>query len=128
MPRKPSKNRIFAEDILCGLYMLREDELLALGLTRREVTVAQHMLCGESNMRIAKALYLSKSGVKFHVGNIFSKAGVHSREKLSMMIQAAIANSERNWANKAELRADSEMRARLRNAKTPYSVVAISNR
>ncbi len=51
-------------------------------LTIREQEVLDHILSGESNKYIAKALSISESTVKTHTRNIFSKYDVESRAEL----------------------------------------------
>jgi len=56
-------------------------------LTERELEVLRHMVQGRSNPDIAKALYLSRSTVKFHVSNVLMKLGAQSRtEAVAMAI------------------------------------------
>jgi DNA-binding NarL/FixJ family response regulator len=48
-------------------------------LTRRELDVLEHMVTGESNADIARALVVSEGTVKFHVKNILRKLNVSNR-------------------------------------------------
>jgi DNA-binding CsgD family transcriptional regulator len=48
-------------------------------LTAREADVLQHMVNGESNAEIARALFVSPGTVKFHVKNILRKMNVSNR-------------------------------------------------
>jgi DNA-binding CsgD family transcriptional regulator len=48
-------------------------------LTARETDVLQHMVNGESNAAIARALFVSQGTVKFHVKNILRKMNVSNR-------------------------------------------------
>jgi DNA-binding CsgD family transcriptional regulator len=48
-------------------------------LTRREVDVLEHLVRGESNAGIARALVVSEGTVKFHVKNILRKLNVSNR-------------------------------------------------
>ncbi len=52
------------------------------GLTAREVDVFVLMAQGRTQTRIEEELTLSKSTVKTHIGNIFLKLGVHSKQEL----------------------------------------------
>lgn len=49
------------------------------GLSRRELEVANLILAGYDNRRIASRLFISVSTVKKHVNHIFAKLGVQSR-------------------------------------------------
>ncbi|MGI6227618.1 MAG: LuxR C-terminal-related transcriptional regulator [Peptococcales bacterium] len=62
-------------NIMLGMKTLEE-------LTVREQEVLQHILSGESNREIARALSISENTVKTHVRNIFSKYEVDSRAEL----------------------------------------------
>ncbi|MGI6066741.1 MAG: LuxR C-terminal-related transcriptional regulator [Bacillota bacterium] len=62
-------------NIILGMKTLEE-------LTVREQEVLQHILSGESNREIARALSISENTVKTHVRNIFSKYEVGSRAEL----------------------------------------------
>jgi DNA-binding CsgD family transcriptional regulator len=48
-------------------------------LTARENDVLEHMVKGESNAEIARALFVSQGTVKFHVKNILRKMNVSNR-------------------------------------------------
>jgi DNA-binding CsgD family transcriptional regulator len=48
-------------------------------LTARETDVLEHMVTGESNAEIARALVVSEGTVKFHVKNILRKMNVANR-------------------------------------------------
>ncbi|MCA9830084.1 MAG: LuxR C-terminal-related transcriptional regulator [Dehalococcoidia bacterium] len=51
----------------------------ATGLTPREREVLKLLVAGSSNAQIAEALTLSTRTIEFHIGNIYSKLGVHNR-------------------------------------------------
>jgi DNA-binding NarL/FixJ family response regulator len=51
-------------------------------LTKRERLVLFHVLCGASNLAIAKCLACSIKTVEFHVTNILRKSGEKSRLRL----------------------------------------------
>lgn len=55
-------------------------------LTDREVETIEHILKGESNQQIAKALNISERTVKAHLHNIFEKLGVKDRLALALFI------------------------------------------
>jgi len=48
-------------------------------LTRREVDVLEHMVRGETNADIARALVVSEGTIKFHVKNILRKLNASNR-------------------------------------------------
>jgi DNA-binding NarL/FixJ family response regulator len=48
-------------------------------LTRRELDVLEHMVTGETNADIARALVVSEGTVKFHVKNILRKLHASNR-------------------------------------------------
>lgn len=99
---------ICAADVLCALYLIREDELGRYNLTKQEVVVAQHVLDGEGTARIAKRLYLSVSGVKYHIGNILAKTKKRNREEFCTLIRRAVATSKKTWANSNDIKRDAE--------------------
>jgi DNA-binding CsgD family transcriptional regulator len=74
-------------NIILGMKTLEE-------LTVREQEVLEHILAGESNREIARALSISENTVKTHVRNIFSKYEVGSRaELISTLFRNQIASS-----------------------------------
>ncbi|MET1258171.1 response regulator transcription factor [Flagellimonas sp. DF-77] len=50
-----------------------ENKIEALGLSKREYEVLQHMAKGQSNKEIADSLFLSESTIKTHVSNVLVK-------------------------------------------------------
>jgi DNA-binding CsgD family transcriptional regulator len=63
-----------------------------LGLTRRELEVAQMAAAGSSNREIAESLFLSKKTVERHVSNILAKAGVRNRVELAGLLAKKAAD------------------------------------
>ena len=53
-------------------------------LTPREQEVLQHLAAGGSVADVAKALYMSESTVKTHIGKVYDKLGVHNRAAVIM--------------------------------------------
>ncbi|MFD5766617.1 LuxR C-terminal-related transcriptional regulator [Streptomyces sp. NPDC127049] len=58
-------------------------------LGERETEVLRHLALGHRNRRIAEALHISESTVKFHVANILGKLGVGSRGEAAALFHAA---------------------------------------
>ena len=106
MSNRRMRYQIAASDILCGLYLLREDELKRHNLSKREAVVAQHLLNGEGTMSIAKKLRLSIPGVKYHIRNILAKTKRPNREEFCKLIRIGVEGSERIWRDKYEIRHD----------------------
>lgn len=57
------------------------------GLTARELEVLAHIGGGLSNKRIARALGISESTVKAHVGHVLAKLGVADRTQAALHAQ-----------------------------------------
>jgi len=60
-------------------FLLNEQALNSLNLSKRELEVLQLMAEGLSNHEIAERLYVSLSTVKTHSRNLFDKLGVSRR-------------------------------------------------
>jgi DNA-binding NarL/FixJ family response regulator len=56
-----------------------EDELRAVGLTERELTMLKALARGLSNKAISQELSVTEQTVKFHLGNLYRKLGVPNR-------------------------------------------------
>jgi two-component system, NarL family, response regulator len=56
-----------------------EEELRAAGLTEREITMLKALARGMTNRAISQELWLTEQTVKFHLGNLYRKLGVHNR-------------------------------------------------
>jgi DNA-binding NarL/FixJ family response regulator len=63
-----------------------EEELVARGLSERELAVARLTLAGHSNAVIARRLGISPSTVKKHVLKVLAKCGVRSRTQLIALL------------------------------------------
>jgi LuxR family transcriptional regulator, regulator of acetate metabolism len=65
-------------------------------LTRRELDVLEHMVRGETNADIARALVVSEGTVKFHVKNILRKLHASNRaEATSRYLRLSLRHDER---------------------------------
>ena len=64
-------------------------------LTRREVDVLEHMVRGETNADIARALVVSEGTIKFHVKNILRKLHASNRaEATSRYLRLSLRHGE----------------------------------
>jgi DNA-binding CsgD family transcriptional regulator len=63
-----------------------------LGLTEREMEVAQMAAAGSSNRVIAESLFISKKTVERHLSNILAKAGVRNRVELAGLLAKTAAD------------------------------------
>jgi DNA-binding CsgD family transcriptional regulator len=57
-----------------------------LDLTSRETEVAHLVGRGLSNPEIAAELFISRKAVEYHLGNIYAKYGIHSRQQLRRLV------------------------------------------
>lgn len=57
------------------------DEILAVGLTRREHEVLRAVALGGSNATVGSSLFISENTVKTHLAALYRKLGVQSREE-----------------------------------------------
>ncbi|MEU6798899.1 response regulator transcription factor [Nonomuraea wenchangensis] len=57
----------------------------AVELTPRELDVLRHIVLGQNNAEIARALYVSKETVKTHVGNVLDKLGARDRTQAAVL-------------------------------------------
>jgi DNA-binding NarL/FixJ family response regulator len=65
-----------------------------LGLTSRQLEVAQLVTSGKTNREIAARLFLSEKGVESHLRRIFDKLDVSSRAALAAMVERSHSNGE----------------------------------
>jgi DNA-binding CsgD family transcriptional regulator len=65
-------------------------------LTGREQVVAQMMADGLTNGEIAAELFVSVKAIEYHVGNIFTKYGIHSRRDVVTATGTRAAASLKN--------------------------------
>ena len=79
---KPKVETIIVEKeiyVRSDSFLLNEQALNSLNLSKRELEVLQLMAEGLSNHEIAERLYVSLSTVKTHSRNLFDKLGVARR-------------------------------------------------
>jgi DNA-binding CsgD family transcriptional regulator len=71
----------------CGLTPARRSPT-PLSLTPQEMSVARLVASGKTNREVAAELMLSPKTVEYHLGNVYSKLGVHSRTQLVLRLPA----------------------------------------
>lgn len=79
---KPKINTVFVEKeviVKTNDFILDEQELTRLGLSKRELEVLQLMAEGLSNHQIAERLFVSLNTIKTHSGRVFEKLEVQRR-------------------------------------------------
>ena len=59
-----------------------------MGLTPAEQAVARLVATGRTNRQTAAELYVSVKTIEFHLGHIFAKLGIRSRQDLITRIGA----------------------------------------
>lgn len=82
MKPKTNTNTIFIEKeiiVKTNDFILDEQELTRLGLSKRELEVLQLMAEGLSNHQIAERLFVSLNTIKTHSGKVFEKLEVQRR-------------------------------------------------
>jgi DNA-binding CsgD family transcriptional regulator len=83
----PFTERADQELAACRLPRSRAAEKKSyLELTSRETEVAHLVGKGLSNPEIAAELFISRKAVEYHLGNIYAKYGIHSRQKLRRLV------------------------------------------
>jgi DNA-binding CsgD family transcriptional regulator len=75
----------------CGVAVGVGTQPPTLGLTPGELAVARLVAQGRSNREAAAELYVSVKAVEFHLGNVFTKLGIHSRRALAEQFGASLA-------------------------------------
>ncbi|MBD1384767.1 response regulator transcription factor [Mucilaginibacter rigui] len=79
---KPKVNTVFVEKeviVKTNDFILDEQELARLGLSKRELEVLQLMAEGLSNHQIAERLFVSLNTIKTHSAKVFEKLEVQRR-------------------------------------------------
>jgi len=60
-------------------FVLNEDALKSLGITKREHAVLEQLAGGQSNKEIAQTLHVSPNTIKTHVSRLYEKLNVSQR-------------------------------------------------
>jgi len=79
---RPKTNTVIVEKeviVKSGHFVLDENELNKLGLSKREMEVLQLMAEGLSNHEIASRLFVSLNTIKTHSSKVFEKLEVRRR-------------------------------------------------
>jgi DNA-binding CsgD family transcriptional regulator len=80
---RPFLERCNAELAACGVRSSARGADDGHDLTAREQVVARLVASGKSNREVASELYLSSKAIEYHLSNIFTKLGIHSRHELA---------------------------------------------
>ena len=80
---RPIVGRVVDELAACGVTPTRRTAELSQALTPQERTVATLVCQGLTNQEVAQRLVLSVRTVGYHLGNVYTKLGVHSRTRLA---------------------------------------------
>jgi PAS domain S-box-containing protein len=81
-----------ASGVVHGMHAVPAADLPALSeLTTRQWEIVTRLLRGQRVPEIARALYLSQSTVRNHLGEIFRKFGVHSQAELLAVLRGEAA-------------------------------------
>lgn len=66
---------------------IRQKQLVKFGLTATECWIAEQMLGGHTTVEITHASTITLSTVRTHIKHIYSKLGVHCREKMRAKLE-----------------------------------------
>ena len=80
---RPFVSRVEDELAACGVTPTRRTVELPQALTPQERTIATLVCQGLTNQEVAQRLVLSVKTVGYHLGNVYTKLGVHSRTRLA---------------------------------------------
>ena len=86
---RPFVERCVRELESSGLAADQENRCRPLRLTPQELAVARLAATGMSNRDIAAEMTISVKTVQFHVSNVYTKLGVHSRVQLANRLAAS---------------------------------------
>jgi ATP/maltotriose-dependent transcriptional regulator MalT len=81
---RPFVGRVEDELAACGVAPSRRPLHLPQALTPQERTIATLVCQGLTNQEVAQRLVLSAKTVGYHLGNVYTKLGVHSRTQLAL--------------------------------------------
>lgn len=81
--------RFVDERIGAWLLSIRSSAWTPFNFTPREREIADMLVRDCATKEIASSLCVSRHTVKFHVANVYTKAGVHSRSQLKALKGAA---------------------------------------
>ena len=87
---RPFSERCEVELAACGVRAGHQGADDQYGLTAREQVVARLVASGKSNREVAAELYLSSKAIEYHLANIFTKVGIHSRHELASRLAGSI--------------------------------------
>ena len=68
-------------------YKLKKEDIV---FSKRELEVANHLMEGRKNREMAQILELTEGTVKNYISSIYSKLGVHHREKACNYLQSLL--------------------------------------
>lgn len=81
LARKMSKPEVKIEMVPINEYILNEQAIDQMGLSKRELEVLNLLSQGLSNAEIADRLFVSPNTIKTHVTRVFEKLEVNNRTK-----------------------------------------------
>jgi len=87
-PRRPSYLQVCDRELAAAAPVGPETAPAFVGLTAAEQAVARLVVTGHSNRQAAAELYVSVKIVESHLGHIFAKLGIRSRQDLITRIGA----------------------------------------
>ena len=88
--RSTAKTALSAHDVIEGLMTLRNREFMRFRLNRLERKIANGLLDGETSLRIAQDLFLSVASVKYHIRNIYKKAGCENKAEFCRIMRSGM--------------------------------------
>jgi len=83
---RPWADRARAELAATGETRRRGDPSTIDELTPQELQIALLLAAGKTTRETATALFLSPKTVEYHLGHVYQKLGVHSRDRLGQML------------------------------------------
>ncbi len=85
---RPALQRCAKELAACGLSPSARKSRDYSALTPQEIAVSRLVVSGMTNREVSDELMLSTKTVEFHLSNIYTKLGVHSRSELRARARA----------------------------------------